>query len=151
MPSADVGEEEPEMPTNSLSVEKTKQTMHAYLKALPDRTDFSSFFTADVRWVTMESGEEIRGRNAVGEFIGSMHTLVHDAHPVLNKLVIGEGTAAREFDFVGTNTGEFEGVAATGKKLRVPYVVFYGVDEGGITELRADLPVRKILAVLRPL
>ena len=139
------------MPEATLSVEKTKQTMDSYLKALLEGADFADSFTDDVRWTTIESGDQIVGRAAVRDFIGSMHTLFHDAHPVLKKLVIGEGTVAGEFDFVGTNTGEFDGVPASGQEMRVPYVVFYDVEEDGIAELRAYLPIKKIMAVFRPL
>ena len=132
-----------------LSVEATKQTMDAYLDALLNGGDYGQFFSEDVRWTTIESGEQIVGREAVGDFIGSMHTTLFDAHPVLKNLVVGAGIVFGEFDFVGTNTGDFEGVAATGQQLTLPYVVVYDVDERGITELRAYLPIKKIMAVFR--
>ena len=132
-----------------LSVDATQQTMDSYLAALMAGGDFAAFFTEDVRWTTIESGEQIVGREAVRDFIGSMHTTLFDAHPVLKALVVGAGIVAGEFDFVGTNTGDFEGVPATGQELRLPYVVFYDVGERGISELRAYLPVKKIMAVFR--
>jgi len=132
-----------------VSAEATKQTMDSYLAALMSGGDYGQFFADDVRWTTIESGDEIVGRKAVADYIGSMHTLLFDAHPVLKNLVIGEGIVVGEFDFVGTNTGDFEGVAATRQELRLPYVVVYDVTERGITELRAYLPVRKIMAVFR--
>jgi predicted ester cyclase len=100
--------------------------------------------------VTIESGETIVGREAVGAYIGSMHTYLGDAHPVLKHLVIGEGIVVGEFDFVGTNTGSFEGAAPTGEELRLPYVVVYDVTESGIAELRAYLPIKKATAVFGP-
>ena len=133
----------------AMSVDATKQTMDSYLEALMSRGDYSRFFTDDVRWTTVESGEQIVGRQAVADYIGSMHLSLFDAHPELKKLVVGEGAVAAEFDFVGTNTGDFEGEAATGQEMRVPYVVVYDVSEGGISELRAYLPVRKVMAVFR--
>jgi len=132
-----------------MSTEATKRTMDSYLAALMNGGDIGQHFSDDVRWITMESGDQIVGREAVRDFIGSMHTTLFDAHPELRKLVIGEGVVAGEFDFVGTNTGEFEGQAATGQQLRIPYVVFYDVAEEGITELRAYLPAKKIMAVFR--
>ena len=54
----------------------------------------------------------------------------------MTNLVIGEGTAAIEAVFVGTHTGEFAGIAATGKEVAVPYSVFYELADGKITALR---------------
>lgn len=133
----------------TLSVEQTKRTMNAYLAALISRGDFGQFFADDVRWTTIESGEQIVGRDEVSTFIGSMHVTLFDAHPELKNLVVGPGIVAGEFDFVGTNTGDYEDVAATGQELRLPYVVFYDVTDRGITALRAYLPVKKIMAVFR--
>lgn len=135
--------------TTQLSVEATKRTMDSYLAALMSRGDYAQFFADDVRWTTVESGEQVVGRKAVADYIGSMHLSLFDAHPEVKTLVVGTGIVAVEFDFVGTNTGDFEGEVATGQELRVPYVVVYDVTERGITELRAYLPVRKIMAVFR--
>ena len=136
-------------PETTLTIDATRQTMDAYLQALVSGGDFAQYFTDDVRWVTIESGEQVVGRAAVADLIGSMHTLLFDAHPVVKSVVIGEGIVGAEFDFVGTNTGDFEGVAATREQLTVPYVVFYDVGDRGISELRAYLPVKKIMAVFR--
>lgn len=135
--------------TTTMSVGATQQTMDSYLSALMSGGDFAQHFTEDVLWTTIESGEQIVGREAVRNFIGSMHTTLFDAHPVIKDLVVGEGLVAGEFDFVGTNTGDYEGVAATGQELRIPYVVFYDVTESGISALRACLPITKIMAVFR--
>lgn len=133
----------------TLSVDETKRTIDAYLAALMTRGDFGQYFADDVRWTTIESSEQIVGRAEVSTYIGSMHLTLFDAHPELKNLVVGPGIVAGEFDFVGTNTGNYEGEAATGQELRVPYVVFYDVSERGITELRAYVPVKKVMAVFR--
>lgn len=135
--------------TTTLSVEETKRTIDAYLAALMTRGDFGQYFADDVRWTTMESGEQVVGRADVATYIGSMHVTLFDAHPELKNLVVGPGKVAGEFDFVGTNTGDYEGVAATGQEMRVPYVVFYDVSEQGIAALRAYLPMKKIMSVFR--
>ena len=48
--------------------------------------------------------------------------------------VVGEEGAWRRL--VGTHTGEFAGIPATGKEVAVPYAVFYDVADGQITALR---------------
>ena len=38
-------------------------------------------------------------------------------------MIIGYGQAVGEFDFVGKHIGEFGGIAATGREVRVPYCI----------------------------
>ena len=132
-----------------MSLDSTTQTINAYVQALLSGGDFAQYFTDDVRWTTMESGEEISGRKAVGDYIGSMHTTLYDAHPEVKKVAIADGIVAAEFDFTGTNTGEFEGVPPTGEQLRIPYSMFYDVGDNGISHLRAYIPITRIMAVFR--
>lgn len=46
-----------------------------------------------------------------------------------------------EAEFVGTHVGEFEGVSATGRAVRVPYAVAYDLEDGKITSLRLYFPL----------
>lgn len=45
-------------------------------------------------------------------------------------------SAALAATFVGTHIGEFAGIPATGREVRVPLTVLYDVSEEGITEGR---------------
>ena len=119
----------------------TRTVMEGYLGALFDGADFERFFAPDVVWTTMETGEQVRGQQAVKDLIVGMHTQAFDAHPELVGLVCGEGTALLEAVFDGTHTGEFAGVPATGAHVRVPYAMGYDVAGGRITALRAYLPM----------
>lgn len=132
-----------------VSVEATKRVMDAYLNALANRGDFGQFFTDNVSWITIETGERFEGREAVRDLIISLHTQLFDAHPELKSLAIGDGVAALEADFVGTHTGEFAGIAPTGASLCIPYAVFYDVGDDGIKALRAYMPVSRMVAELQ--
>jgi len=48
-----------------MSVEETERTVREYLDALLSGGDFASLFDEDVLWTTMETDEQIRGRDAV--------------------------------------------------------------------------------------
>jgi len=61
--------------------------------------------------------------------------------PDLKNLLVDEGKAAIEADFVGTHTGEFAGVAPTGRAVRVPYSVIYDLRGDQISKLRIYLPL----------
>lgn len=131
-----------------MSVESTNTVMNDYLDALLKQEDFGRFFADDVLWTTTETGDEVRGRDAVRDFIVAFHTTVFEARPEVKGLTVGDGQATLEADFVGTHTGDFAGIAATGAELRVPYAVCYDVADGEITALRAYLPISLMAAQL---
>jgi predicted ester cyclase len=132
-----------------MSVESTSQVMNDYLDALLKKEDFGRFFADDVLWTTTETGDEVSGRDAVRDFIVAIHTQIFEARPEFTGLTVGDGRATLEANFVGTHTGEFAGIAATGAELRVPYAVCYDVADGEITALRAYLPISLMVAQLR--
>jgi steroid delta-isomerase-like uncharacterized protein len=122
-------------------VEATSKTIRSYLDAFLSRGDFADYFTDDVTWTTVGTDQELEGRQPVRDFLIWMHTQAFDAHPKVKTLVIGDGQAALEADFVGTHTGEFLGVPATGKSVQVPYCVVYDLQDGKLAALRAYIPM----------
>jgi ketosteroid isomerase-like protein len=131
-----------------MSAETTERVLREYLEALLSRGDFERFFTDDVLWTTMESGEKIRGREAVRNYIVALHTMIFDARPVIRGTVVSDGVALLEADFVGRHVGEIGGVAATGRDVRVPYCVVYDMQGDRISALRAYFPVAALLQQL---
>jgi steroid delta-isomerase-like uncharacterized protein len=124
-----------------MTVEGTSQTMRSYLDAFLARGDFAEYYTDEVTWTTVGAGQELQGRQPVQDFLMWMHTQAFDAHPKVKTLVVGDGQAALEADFVGTHTGEFLGMPATGKSVQVPYCVIYDLHDDKITALRAYIPM----------
>jgi steroid delta-isomerase-like uncharacterized protein len=124
-----------------MTVEATSEIMRSYLDAFLARGDFADYFTDDVTWTTVGGGQDLQGREPVRDFLTWMHTQAFDAHPKVKTLVVGDGQAALEADFVGTHTGEFLGMAATGKSVRVPYCVVYDLRGDKIAALRAYIPM----------
>jgi len=121
--------------------ETTRAVMDQYLRALLDGSDFGRFFAPDVVWTTMETGEEVRGRDAVRDLILAIHTQAFHAQPQLVNLLTGDTTAMLEAVFVGTHVGDFAGLSATGRQVRLPYSMAYDVVEGAIVALRAYFPM----------
>jgi predicted ester cyclase len=124
-----------------MSVNDTQNTMNGYLDALLSGGDFGSFFTDDVVWTTMETGEEIHGRDQVAGFIAALHSQMFEARPELVNTVCGDGVAILEAVFAARHTGEFAGIAPTGIDVRMPYCVSYDVAGGRIAALRAYFPI----------
>jgi predicted ester cyclase len=126
----------------------TRDVMDEYLKALLHGSDFGRFFAPDVVWTTMETGAEVRGRDAVRHLILALHTQAFQAQPELVNLLTGDTTAMVEAVFVGTHVGDFAGLPATGLQVRWPYVVAYDVVGGLIIALRAYFPMTALRSQL---
>ena len=124
-----------------MSVEATTKTMRSYLEAFLARGDFADSFSEEVAWTTVGAGQELQGCQPVRDFLIWMHSQAFDAHPKVKTLVIADGQAVLEADFVGTHTGEFLGMPATGRSVQVPYCVIYDLQDGKIAALRAYIPM----------
>ena len=118
-----------------------RKTMQQYLDALTARGDYGRYFTDDVVVTVEGSDQRAEGREAGEQLIRYMHEMAFDARPELKNLLVDEGKAAIEADFVGTHTGEFGGVAPTGRAVRVPYSVIYDLRGDQISKLRIYLPL----------
>ena len=64
------------------------------------------------------------------------------------RLLADTGKAAIEADFVGTHTGEFAGIAPTGRDVRVPYSVIYDLRDDQISALRIYFPMNLLIEQL---
>jgi steroid delta-isomerase-like uncharacterized protein len=124
-----------------MSMEATSTTMRSYLDAFLARGNFADYFSDEVTWTTIGTQQTMQGRQPVQEFLLWMHTQAFDAHPKVKTLVVGDRQAVLEADFVGTHTGEFLGIPATGKPVQVPYCVVYDLRDDKITALRAYIPM----------
>jgi predicted ester cyclase len=106
-----------------MSTEITRETMTGYLRTLVERGPYGVYFADNVTFTMMGPGQEVKGKVEVEQFIRYFHELAFDAQVVVKNTVVDDGKATLEADFVGTHTGEFFGVPATGKQVSVPYAV----------------------------
>jgi steroid delta-isomerase-like uncharacterized protein len=125
-----------ELTSSPMSIEETQAAIDAYLAALVAREDIAPYFSDDVVLELVDVGQRVQGRDEVVGAIVELHQQTFDARPELTNLVIGEGTAAAELVFVGTHTGDFAGIPASGTQVAVPYAAFYDLADGKITALR---------------
>ena len=125
-----------------------RQVMQRYLEALAGRGDFPACFTDDVIASFEGTDQTAVGRDRAGRLIRYVHENAFDARAELKNLLVDEGKAAIEADFVGTHTGEFAGVQATGRTVRVPYSVVYDLAGDKIARLRMYFPVSLLVEQL---
>ena len=132
-----------------MSAAQVRETMQAYVDALLARGDYGRFFAEDVEFEVVGTDLRARGPQATEDAIRFLHEVAFDARPEISNVLVDEHGAAAELTFVGTHTGEFSGIAATGRAVHLPYSVFYDVHDGRITALRAYMSVEQLVAELQ--
>jgi steroid delta-isomerase-like uncharacterized protein len=124
------------------------KVMQDYLDTLVKRGDFPAFFADDVVATFEGTPQRADGREAAGQLIRYVHEGAFDARMELKNLLTDDGKAAIEADFVGTHTGEFAGIPATGRAVRVPYSVVYDLSGEQISALRIYFPMSLLIEQL---
>jgi predicted ester cyclase len=122
-----------------------RQVMQEYLDTLIKRADFPEFFTDDVVVTFEGTDQRAHGREAGGQLIRYVHETAFDARAELKNLLVDDGKAAIEADFVGTHTAEFAGVQPTGRDVRVPYSVIYDLHGDKISAVRIYFPMSLLI------
>ena len=125
-----------------------RQVMQDYIDAIVKRADFSSYFTDDVVAAFEGTDQRADGREAAEQLIRYVHEIAFDARPELKNLLVDAGKAAIEADFVGIQTGEFAGIQAAGRHVRVPYSVVYDLRGDKISALRIYFPMSLLIEQL---
>ena len=125
-----------------------RQVMQDYLDTLVKREDFPAYFTDDVVATFEGTDQRAEGRDAAAQLIRYVHEGAFDARMELKNLLTEPGKAAIEADFAGTHTGEFAGIPATGRAVRVPYSVIYVLRGDRISALRIYFPMSLLIEQL---
>lgn len=126
-----------------MSVENTRKVITRYFEAGPD---VAPFLAEDVVYTLMATGEEQHGPEAVAQMQHHFYNVAFKATPKRTNLVIGENGAVLEARVVGTHTGEYAGIPATGKEIDVPLCVVYEVEGDVIKRGRIYFEVPVFLA-----
>ena len=112
-----------------MSVEGTRKAVERYIQS--DHTDLS-MMASDVVFTNMATGDEHKGVDAVKKMLHFVYHVAFDAKAETRNLVVADGKAVFEADFVGKHIGEFAGVKPTGKQVRVPLCVTYDLENDQI-------------------
>ncbi len=108
-----------------MSLDETRTTIERYFDSMGGDEDFSRFFTGDVTWTMVDTGQEVRGPYSVRDYILELHGKMFDAEA--RDLVLSDGHAYLEGD--GAD-------ALGGSRPRLHYCLVYDVDDGRITAMR---------------
>ena len=123
-----------------MSIERTRGAMDRYWDSAHQDL---SMMADDVVFTHMASGDEHRGPEAVRRMLDYMYHQAFDARAESRSRLYTENQAVIEGEFIGTHTGEFAGIPATGRTVRVPLCVVYDLEDGWIKRARVyiEMPV----------
>lgn len=122
-----------------MSIEDTRNLIERYLDA--EHADISTL-ADDVEFTIMATGEKQQGPAAVLQMMDYFYRIAFDATADPKNVVFADKHAIFEGDFVGKHIGEFAGIPATRKDVRVPLCVVYDIDDNQIKRGRVyfELP-----------
>jgi steroid delta-isomerase-like uncharacterized protein len=128
-----------------MSIESTRETMLRYFNS--EHGDVS-MMAEDVVFTIMATGQEHCGRDAVLGMLNYFYHVAFDATAATRVTLFGENNAMVEGDFIGKHIGEFAGIPATGKDVRVPLCVVYDLTDGQIKRGRVYFEMPALLQQL---
>jgi steroid delta-isomerase-like uncharacterized protein len=125
-----------------MSIETTRDAVTRYVKS--NHSDLS-MMAPDVVFTSMATGDEHRGVEALAGMLNHIYHVAFDARAETKSMIFSDSQAVLEADFVGKHIGEFAGVPATGKNVRVPLCVVYDLEDGKIKRGRVYFEVPAFL------
>ena len=132
-------------PEPPMSVKRTEAIVSRYWDS--DHQDLS-MMAEDVVFTNMATGEEHCGPKEVRRMLDYMYHVAFDAQAEIRSRICAEHHAVLEADFVGRHIGEFAGIPATGRPVRVPLCVVYDLADERITRARVYLAIPVLLRQL---
>ena len=123
-----------------MSVDTTREVVTKYLNS---KHSDVTMMADDVVFTIMATGQEHRGTEAVSQMLNYFYHIAFDADAETRNTIFADGKAVVEGDFVGKHIGEFAGIPATNKQVRVPLCVVYDLENDQIKRGRVyfEMPV----------
>lgn len=122
------------------TVDRTRAILEAYWE-----NHDPSHVAEDAVFTMMPTGEEIKGRDAIARHLHHFYQEALNAKAERTSAIFSENSGVLEAMVVGKHTGEFAGIAATGRDVRVPLSVAYELENDKITRARIYLMVNVLV------
>jgi len=128
-----------------MTIESTRKSMTQYFDS--EHSDVS-VMAEDVIFTIMATGQEHRGPESVLQMLQYFYHIAFEATAEAKNLIFVDGKAVWEGEFIGKHIGEFAGIPATGKDVRVPLCVTYDLENDRITRGRVYFEMPALMAQL---
>lgn len=128
-----------------MSAETTRAVMTKYFNS--EHSD-TSMLADDVVFTIMGTGQEHHGKEGVLGMLNYFYHIAFDATAETKNTIFADQQAVVEGDFVGKHIGEFAGIPATQKDVRVPLCVVYDLENDKIKRGRVYFEMPALLQQL---
>ena len=125
-----------------MSVDSTREVITRYVES--QHSDLS-MMADDVVFTNMATGDEHRGPDGVSEMLQYVYHTAFDARAESRNMILADGKAVLEADFMGRHIGEFAGIPATNKEVRVPLCVVYDLENDQIKRGRVYFEIPALM------
>ena len=125
-----------------MSVDSTREVITRYVES--QHSDLS-MMADDVVFTNMATGDEHRGPDGVSEMLQYVYHTAFDARAESRNMIFADGKAVLEADFTGRHIGEFAGIPATNKEVRVPLCVVYDLENDQIKRGRVYFEIPALM------
>jgi steroid delta-isomerase-like uncharacterized protein len=102
----------------------------------------------DAVYTLMATGEETKGREAIAQMLEYFYSQAFDAGFESATTIFAEDHAVAEGYLVGKHVGEFAGIPATGKDVRVPMCIVYEVADDQVQRARIYFQMASLMRQL---
>jgi len=128
-----------------MSIDRTREVMSRYWDS--GHRDLS-MMADDVVFTNMATGDEHHGPDGVRKMLDYIYHEAFDASAEIQSRIYAEHQAVIEGYFVGKHTGEFAGIPATGRSVRVPLCVVYDLEADQVKRARIYFELPALLRQL---
>ena len=108
------------------------------------------YVAEDAVFTMLPTGEEMHGRDSIAQHVAGFYNGSLTAHAEVVSSIFSGNRGLLEAMVVGKHTGEFGGIPATGKDVRVPLAVSYEMENGLIKRARIYLMANVLFAQIAP-
>lgn len=109
-----------------MSAEETRSVIERYELGEGD------VIAEDAVYTNLATGETHEGAEQIRAMLRHVYSEAFDADLERTHLIVADGQAMQAGFIVGTHTGDFAGVEATGEQVRIPLAVVYEIADGRI-------------------
>ena len=88
----------------------------------------TKYLSEDAVFINMETNELTIGKEAIGNMLNYIYHVAFDAHLDKTNSIVTDSKALLEGIFTGKHIGDFAGIPATNKTVKVPLCVSYDLE-----------------------
>ena len=120
--------------------EQNKEVVRKWIKMFDEGNleGVMELFAPDLLWYSPSNSPTPMSKEESHEFIiMALKALPDLSHKIEEIIAVGDKVILRAID-IGTHTGEFLGIPATGNKIEFSVIVIFQIKDGKIVEMRED-------------